>query len=313
LKAQLQEKNWAVSPHVIQEEILDKLAYFAVFNHPLRASEIQNLLHNYYDYQLVADMLSACVEKNLCVAYDGFFAVKIDIKEAIKSRTAHEQNATQYFTKLPFYALIISNFPFVRAVAVSGSLSKGVMHADGDIDYFIITAHNRLWLARVLLVLFKKLFLFNQRKYFCVNYFVSENHLQIPDENIFTATEIATLIPVYGFDAIQTFKSKNSWTRNFYGHYENPYQPKEVAPNIEWVKNLIEFLLNNFVGHALDIFCMKITIWRWRVKFKHVSSSTFNLTMRSTRHVSKHHPRDFQTYVLKKMKDLRPTTMHVSR
>src|SRR5690606_3777846 len=88
-------------------------------------------------------------------------------------------------------AKLISQFPFVRGVMASGSLSKGYADEKSDIDFFIITIPNRLWIARTLLVLYKRIFLLNSHKFFCVNYFVDEKHLGIEEKNLFTATELA--------------------------------------------------------------------------------------------------------------------------
>ena len=85
-------------------------------------------------------------------------------------------------------------FPFVRGVFLSGSISKGFMSESDDIDYFIITAPGRLWLTRTLLILFKKIFLFNSFRNFCLNYFIDSENLYIPEHNRYTATEIVFLI-----------------------------------------------------------------------------------------------------------------------
>ena len=53
-------------------------------------------------------------------------------------------------------ASIIAAFPFVRAVGISGSLSKQYADENSDIDYFIITAANRLWIAKNLPAYFQK-------------------------------------------------------------------------------------------------------------------------------------------------------------
>jgi hypothetical protein len=65
---------------------------------------------------------------------------------------------------------------------------------------FITTAKNRLWIARTLMHGLKKLtFLFNKQHYFCMNYYVDEvQQLQIREKNIYTAIEVATLMPSTG-------------------------------------------------------------------------------------------------------------------
>ena len=54
----------------------------------------------------------------------------------------------------------IAKFPYIECVSLSGALSKGYYDDDdGDFDFFIITKPNRLWIARTLLILYKKIFL----------------------------------------------------------------------------------------------------------------------------------------------------------
>ncbi len=284
----------------LQIEIVEKLAYFAVFKHPNTASELQNSTHHYYAIQHINEALEVLCESRLCFQHKNYYSALPSIKSDLKRRKQGEQNAKLFFKKLPFYARLISHFPYVRGVAVSGSLSKGVIHKGGDIDYFIITTDKRLWLARVLLVAFKKLFLFNSHRYFCVNYFISEKHLEIPDRNIFTATEVSTLLPVYGLKEFAKFKKANNWIGQYYGHFKIKNRIVDFSPGKKPVKRCIEFLLNNPIGNLLDILFMYITVWRWGVKFKHFSRSKYDLTLRSTRNVSKHHPQDFQTVVLNK-------------
>lgn len=292
----------ALSP--LKRELLNVLAYFGVFNHPLTAAELQNLARNYYAFSHVQNALYEMVGQNFCTVYKGYFTLSNNAKQAVSARSEKEEFAKSFFNKLPFYARLISAFPYVRGVAVSGSLSKGVMHADGDIDYFIVTAHNRLWLTRIWLVLFKKIFLFNSRKYFCVNYFVSEKHLQIPDQNRFTATEIVTLLPVFNAEIFTHFKAANTFIKGYYGHFEHPISIPVQKRRIEFFKPFAEWLFNNKIGDFLDIISMHITVWRWHIKFKTFDRNKFGLTLRSTRNVSKHHPRDFQTVVLNKMEEI---------
>ncbi len=85
------------------------------------------------------------------------------------------------------------------------------MDERSDLDFFIITAPNRLWIARTLLVLYKRVFLANSHKHFCVNYFIDEKHLEIEEKNLFTATELATVIPLYGSKQYENLQGVNSW------------------------------------------------------------------------------------------------------
>ena len=108
-------------------------------------------------------------------------------------------------------------FPFVRAIAISGSLSKDFADEKADIDFFIITKANRLWIARTMMHLFKKLtFITGHQHYFCMNYYVDEEALLIQDQNIFTAIEIRTLLPVCGGRQHDNFFEVNNWACKFF-------------------------------------------------------------------------------------------------
>src|SRR4029453_17664939 len=102
---------------------------------------------------------------------DGYFAVAPP-GPMIGRRREQEERAASRMNKARRMSRFIGSFPFVRGVMLSGSIDKGVLDEDGDIDYFIITSPGRLWVARTLLILYKKIFLLNSRRDFCVNYFV---------------------------------------------------------------------------------------------------------------------------------------------
>ncbi len=276
-------------------KIIQALAYFNIFNHPLKKEEIMRL--SGVEPNEVNELLSTLIEKKICLKSSTYYSLSDNIESLVKLRIEKEQQAKHYFKKLPSYAKLISSFPFVRSIAISGSLSKGVMHDDGDIDYFIITAPNRLWICRTFLILFKKIFLLNSKKYFCVNYLVDENHLEIIDKNIFTAVEVTHLVPVYNQRLIDHLKTANNWTDEYFPKFGHQVKVKQVS-EYKALKKLVERLLNGSFGERLDLFFMKKTYDRWGKKFKHFDPQKLQLTMRSDRGVSKHHPRDFQQKVL---------------
>ena len=146
----------------------------------------------------IENALKELTLRGLIQTDDGFFFLNHNAASVMRRREGEIAAAGAFITAKRF-SRIISNFPFVRAVAISGSLSKNYIDDSSDIDYFIITSQGRMWVARTLLVLYKKIFLFNSHKNFCVNYFLSEDSLLVPDRNIFTATEISFLVPTYNY------------------------------------------------------------------------------------------------------------------
>ena len=280
----------------MQDQIYAHLAYFDIFNHPLKKDELKN--YNLSKADEFENALAFLLENKLCFKQAEYFSIQENISPIIAQRIAKEKEAKHYFDKLPFYAKLIQSFPFVSAFGISGSLSKNVMHENGDIDYFIITKPGRLWICRTMLVVFKKIFLLNSKKYFCVNYFVDEKNLKILDENIFTAIEITHLLPVYNPELIQQFKQQNYWTKTFLANFRHPVKVKELQYKRK-LSHIFEWLLKGKTGDKLDLYLMRFTYKKWTKKFKHFDAKKFELTMRTNRGISKHHPRDFQQSVLK--------------
>ncbi|MGB0886676.1 MAG: nucleotidyltransferase domain-containing protein [Vicingaceae bacterium] len=279
-------------------DILKSISYFDIFSHPINKEEIQNLLKKKVDEETFLFVLNKLVESKQCFTTDGYYSIDKNVTLLVKQRKVKEIEAEKYFKKIPFYVGLIKSFPFVRGLAISGSLSKNVMYDDGDIDYFVITKSERLWICRTLLILFKKVFLLNSKKYFCVNYFVDENNLEIRDKNIFTAIELTYLMPIYNQSLIDKLKEVNSWKQSYLPHFKHPVKLKVQEGN-GMFKRALEYLLNGSFGNKVDLFFMKITFKRWNKKFKHFDAQKFELTMRSNRGISKHHPQDFQNKVLK--------------
>lgn len=283
----------------IEHQILKWISYFDIFSHPLTDKELVNLCNiSEQDFKVIIDRF--CTEKK-CFEFDDYYSINEDVVNLVNQRLQKEQEAQKYFKKLPFYAKLIRRFPFVKGVAISGSLSKSVMYDDGDIDYFIVTDKDRLWIARTFLVIFKKLFLLNSRKYFCVNYFVDENNLQISDENVFTAIEITYLAPVYNAEVFRKLKQQNNWTNSYIPDFRHPLELEEYHGD-GFFKKVFQFLLKGKLGDRLDTYFMKLTYKRWQKKFKDFPKEKFDQTMRTNRGISKHHPRDFQNKVLREYK-----------
>src|SRR5690606_24675809 len=135
-----------------------------------------------------------------------------------------------------------------------------------DIDLFIITRRNRLWIARTLMHCFKKLtFLVNRQHYYCMNYYVDEQQLEIVEKNIYTAIELETLVPLEGDTAFTDFYAANTWTRTWLPN-TGPRIPAAHPLQPHRLKGLGERLLGNTLGSWLERILMHITTNRWDKK-----------------------------------------------
>ena len=198
-------------------------------------------------------------------------------------------------------ARFLAGFPYVRGVAISGSLSKDFADETADVDFFIITAPNRLWIARSFLHAFKKLtFLFNKQHWFCMNYFIDEVQPAILEKNIYTATEIATLLPLYGTESFEKFYASNAWMNKLLpNHIRRISSARPIKKNV--LKFFVEKLFNNTIGEWLDNLLMKVTIRRWNKKEQTKNQKARGIILRldAAKHHAKPDPANFQNKLLK--------------
>jgi hypothetical protein len=281
----------------LQHSVLKVLLYYDLFQYPLTAEEIYFHCEEKNCTKVsVEHALSQLIVDEKIFRHDQFYSVR-NAPELSLRRKSGNKMAAEVMEKVHRRSKLIASFPFVRGICISGSLSKNYFDESTDVDFFIITEPNRLWICRTFLVLFKKIFLLNNKKYFCVNYFIDTESLQIPDKNIFTATEIVTLIPTYNYGLYRQFYEENKWVKSFFPNCEPRVQ------NGTWVyssriKRVTEKLLRGNFGEWLDKLFFKRTIQHWRKKFGHLAHHEFEVNMRSRRSVSKHHPQGYQFQVL---------------
>ena len=285
----------------LSEKVILRMLYFEIFSYPLNLKE---LIHYLSIPSSKIDLLKAELSKlcgsSLLYKIDGHYTTK-NRPDWIKHRREANLRAQQCEKKANRRAAFIARFPFVRGVFFSGTFAKGLMYNDSDVDFFIVTKPERLWLARTLLVLYKKIFLLNSRKYFCVNYFVDEDHLKITEKNLFTATEIMTMLPANGAQIYQRFCEANPWVNSFYKNFKTRKTAIDtLKPNR--LKDWIESFFSGKLGENLDNLCYRSTLKFWRKKFNWMNEDTFQLALKSKKYLSKHHPSNYQIRVLRKYK-----------
>ncbi len=282
--------------------LLKPLLYFSLFRYPLTEEEIFAFSETKNKEEFKKE-LNSLIKDNIIYNIDDFYLFENN-DAIVKRRLIGNQKAKDIYSKANKVSKFISKFPFVEGVGISGSLSKGYYDEDSDIDFFIITSAKRLWIARTLLVLYKKIFLLNSRKFFCVNYYISTNSLEINEQNRFTATELVTMIPMYGNGSFHDFYQHNKWANNFLPNKII----NEGLSNLNTIKKpfftkLIEKLLSNRLGDIIDTLFLRTTYKRWKVKFKHLDQDHFNIAMKSTKNISKHHPRNYQKQVIDRLNE----------
>jgi hypothetical protein len=256
--------------------IVRTLAYYEIFQHPLTPRELYALSPvkavSYPDFtNSINDMVSAGI-----LRFDNGFLSRAGSPDGLSStRHARELIARRRMRIARMVGRCVEKFPFVRGVFVSGDLSKGVATPGSDIDYVIITEPGRLWICRTILIMFKKIFLFDRKKYFCMNYFVASNHLPIDARNYYVATEIAHLKPLANTPLFLRYINANSWIKNEFPNLSVYYLASiPGSPEKSFLRRLLEFPFRGAWVNRVDSWIMQRMEDVWKRRYTEFDDAT---------------------------------------
>jgi hypothetical protein len=280
-----------------EKHVLRALIYFDIFSYPLTATEVAEfapVIINFSPHQFLENL----VKRKVIFRFQDYYSLH-DEPRLVERRVKGNALAERKLKTAKRFSRLISMFPFVRAVLLSGSISKGYMDAQSDIDYFIITEMNRLWVVRTLLALFRRVFLFNSHRNMCTNYFVDTDNLEIEEKNLFTAIELQTTKAMFGRTTFEKFYEANGWTFLF---LPNSRINKVVTTDkTSFLKRALERLFSFKGMDEVNEWLMNKSKAYWIRRYsREVPSSEFEIAFRSTKGISKSHPQFFQKKVLEK-------------
>ena len=114
--------------------VLRTLLYYDIFSYPLRAEEISNNIGGSRCSRAdLQNVLEELCEEELIFRSGGYYMLHDDSSMKVR----REKGNALAQKRLPLAARmsgLISSFPFVRGVGISGSLSKNYMDEKSDID-----------------------------------------------------------------------------------------------------------------------------------------------------------------------------------
>lgn len=255
----------------LQTAILRTLVYFDIFDYPLTLTEVWKWLNitdsSPINHQAIMD--NAPINANSSPITPAYSAAVADsagrrgwlanIQEALgqmpdKIQTKNgfyflpgrepiiEERLRRYgyaetkYRRALKFIKIFRFIPFIKMIAVCNNLAYSNCSKKGDIDLFIITQKNRLWLTRFLVVGLLKLLgvrpaAAKKQDTIDANFFLSEDNLnlesvKIGQDDIYLTYWIDQLVPIYDIgDTYQKFHNANQWIKktlpNSFGYQPN--------------------------------------------------------------------------------------------
>ena len=293
----------------VKENILRTLLYYDIFSHPLKPEEIFIFLPK--NSVPKPDMLSminnlSCEESSRFAQKDGYVYVKPN-EHYVQLRIKKEKRSRKMWRAARIMTHVIKRFPFVKAVFITGSLSKNSSEEISDVDYMVVTKSERLWIARTTLMLFKKIFLLNSYKYFCLNYFITEDNLEIHFKNVFTATEITYIKATFNTDMMNKFVMANQWIKDYFPNYKflDPYLHTagfKVNNRRSLLQKLLEIPFSGTIGNRLDNYFKDKTAGFWNRKYNNVDETERKVMFRTKKNESTAHPGNMQKTILNEVR-----------
>ena len=250
--------------------ILRTVLYADVFDFPLTVTEIYHyLIHDetvpYADVKHALDQ-SPVLQQHLVI--DEPYVALAHRVELVGERKRREHTVARLWPLALRYGTWLSRLPFVRMVALTGALAVRNTPDDDDLDYLVVTAPNRVWLARafaILLVRFVRL----RGIVVCPNYVVAENALEQQRKDLFIAHEIAQMVPLSGHDLYWHFRAINDWAGEHLANAKGPFHyehESELSAVWDTPKQLLELLLAGKLGDMLEN-------WEYQRKLRRFASA----------------------------------------
>lgn len=241
----------------IEEAILRTVIYADIFNFPLTLPELHHFLITDQPTslsQIERSLATSSALKPLLEVQQGYVtcAQRVDL---ISLRQERDQISQRLWPLALVYGVWLARLPFVRMVALTGALAmRNAPHHDDDLDYVLVTAPGRVWLARAFSILLVKL-VQRQGVVICPNYVLSETALAQERHDIFIAHEVAQMVPIYGRPIYNDMRTSNRWVEAHLANAKTSfYQVSEHSPSRawRWLKRSAEFLLGGTIGDKLE-------------------------------------------------------------
>lgn len=212
----------------IEKSILKTLIYADIFEYPLREYE----LWKYYSgkrvaYEAFRLVLERLVTEKRIRSKENFYTLPRRQK-MVTQRLKRQRIAREKFVISQKIAHLLSYVPTVWFVGLSGALAMQNAPLDDDIDLFIITAPNTLWLTRLCTTILLDVLKLRRKpgetrfkNKICLNMFMDFRSLRLPkkEHDLYSAHEIAQLkLLINKNHAYERFLIANAWIKELLPH-----------------------------------------------------------------------------------------------
>lgn len=278
-----------------EEAILKTILYSDIFNYPLTLEQVTHYLINNKSLQPYEVEKSVKKAADFVKEYNGYIFLK-NKKKLLLTRERRIRESEKKLIIAKNVTFFLSFLPSVYFIGISGGLSLKNVEENDDIDFFIITARDTIWITRFLLLLILEFLGLRRKKSsivaknkICLNMLVEETHMEIEQKDLYTAHEVIQVFPLAQYqNYYQKFLNSNKWITK--------YLPSSLKQN----KNYTDNKNINFIRSWSIILLRSINPIAKKIQLILMTKQRTNEVIKDN--YIAFHPLDFRSEVLAKYK-----------
>ncbi len=239
----------------LHKNIVATVTYYDVLDFPLTPYELWRQLISYQetsgtDRAKFKDVFLALATPELQKKLEqkNGFVFLPGRESLVRERIQREKLSARKLEKMKSLVGVVVMLPFVRMIAATGSLAFKHGKKGSDWDMFIVMQAGKIWMGRFILTSF--LHLIGKRRYgkkvqdrACLNYYITDDQLEIMNKDLYGAHEYQTMRLLYGTKTFARFEIANRWISRFKPQYGVTFlQDRFTLKESFWKKNIQAFL-----------------------------------------------------------------------
>jgi predicted nucleotidyltransferase len=262
----------------ITKNILQTIIYYDILNFPLTSFETWKYLlaENSCTLGEVVEALESDDLKNSIEEFRGFYFLK-GRKDLVERRIQCDKNSAVKFEIAEKAARWLRYTPFVKMLAVTGTLAMKNCEKDSDIDFFVVLEKGRIFTGRLLVTLI--VHLIGRRRHgrkiknrICLNYFITDESLEVQRQDLFAANEYCFIYTLLGHNVFQKFCRTNlEWIKKL----KPNWQVSDLKPARYFVEHggLSSFIQKSFESLINILWGDRIEAWQKRCQIARIEGN----------------------------------------
>jgi hypothetical protein len=201
--------------------IARSVIYASLFDYPLTLEQVhETLLESDQTTGEILATYGSSEGLQAVVEYrEGFFFPR-GRQELLTERRRREARSAAFLDRHRRLLMLVCALPYIRMVALSGSIAHLNLEGDGDLDLFIVTRGRRVWSVTVAVLILARLM--RQRRIVCANFVLADSHLVLEQQDVFTANQVIHLKPLVGGSLFRELLAANPFVARFYPNFQTP-------------------------------------------------------------------------------------------